>query len=271
MNIYRGCTHGCIYCDSRSKCYHVENFDEIHVKENALKIIEKELASKKYTGVVGTGAMSDPYNVCEKKLMLTRGALKLLDKFKFGVGICTKGIMVKRDKDILSKISAHSPVTICMTITAANDAVSKVIEPNAPLSSARFEAVRELNEAGIYTGILMMPLLMDITDSPANINGLIDRAHETNVPFIYPAFGLSMRDGNREYLYKNLDEKFPGLRVKYQQCYGSSYICNIPEAKSRKNLFMKKCNAAGIKYGMGEIIEGAQQRVKNKQTSFWGN
>ncbi len=269
MNIYRGCTHGCIYCDSRSECYHIENFDEILIKENAITLIEKELSVKRITGVVGTGSMSDPYNIYEKKLMLTRNALVLLDKYKFGAGICTKSDLIVRDSDILSDIIRHSQVTVCMTVTAADDSVSKVIEPQAPSSSKRFRALKELNGKGIFAGVLMMPLLMGITDSPDNIAGIVDKAAESGVSFIYPAFGLSMRDGNREYLYKKLDIHYPGLRKKYEDAYGKAYICEIPESGRLSVYFIEKCRENGILYKMEDIITAAKSRVLTQQASFF--
>jgi len=176
MNIYRGCTHGCIYCDSRSECYHIDNFDEIIIKENALFLLEKELSGKRVSGVIGTGAMSDPYNTHEKNLMLTRGALKIINKCKFGVGICTKGSLVSRDVDLLTEINRHSPVTVCMTVTSADDDISKIIEPGGPVSSKRFEAVKMLNDAKIYIGILMMPIIMGIKDTEKNIFRIVEKA-----------------------------------------------------------------------------------------------
>ena len=271
MNIYRGCTHGCIYCDSRSECYHIDNFDEIHIKENALQLIEKELSSKRITGVVGTGSMSDPYNVYEKKLMLTRNALKLLNKYKFGVGICTKGSLITRDIDILRDINKHSRVTVCMTITAAEDSVSKIIEPRAPLSSSRFAAIKELSDAGIYTGILMMPLLMGITGSRENISGIVEKAHESGAAFIYPSFGLSLRDGNREYLYSKLDENYPGLSTEYEKKYGKEYICNIPDYRQISDFFKRECNKVGIISNMAEIIKLGGIKVKIQQKTFFSD
>lgn len=271
MNIYRGCTHGCIYCDSRSECYHIENFDEIYVKRNALQLIEKELSSKRNTGVVGTGSMSDPYNVYEKKLMLTRDALKLLNKYKFGVGICTKGSLITRDIDILSNISEHSRATVCMTITSADDSIAKIIEPRAPSSSARFAAVKELNDAGIFTGILMMPLLMGITDSKDNISRIVEKAQKSGAPFIYPSFGLSMRDGNREYLYNKLDDSYPGLSDEYKKRYKKNYVCNIPNYQRVAEFFKRECNKVGIISNMADIIKVGGESIKTKQESFFTN
>jgi len=165
MNIYKGCCHGCIYCDSRSECYQIEDFDRVRAKENAIESIGKELKGKRRKGVIGTGAMSDPYNPLEKKFQLTRGALEEVNKYNFGISIATKSPLITRDIDILKKISSHSPVLIKMTITTFDDDLCKRIEPNVPCSSERFKAIKQLSDNGIYTGILLMPILPFINDT----------------------------------------------------------------------------------------------------------
>ena len=173
MNIYKGCCHGCIYCDSRSQCYGIDNFDKVRAKENATKLIRKELKSKRRTGIVGTGAMSDPYNPFEKELMLTRSALEQINAYNFGLAVATKSNLITRDIDILKKIKGHSPIIIKMTITTINDELSKKIEPNVCVSSERFNAIQKLTQNGIFTGILLMPILPFINDSEENIVGII--------------------------------------------------------------------------------------------------
>ena len=212
MNIYKGCSHGCIYCDSRSDCYRVDNFDRVRAKENALALIERELKSKRKKGVVGTGAMSDPYNPFEKEYNLTRGALELINRFGFGVSIATKSNLIVRDIDILKEISKHSPVLVKITITAACDTLCKKIEPHAALSSQRFEVIRELSEEGIFTGILMMPILPFIEDTEDNISRIIDLAYQKGEKFIYNAFGMTLRQNQRDWYYTKLDELFPRIK-----------------------------------------------------------
>jgi DNA repair photolyase len=269
MNIYRGCNQGCIYCDSRSLCYRNPDFDQVVIKQNVLEIMEKELYSKRKKGIVGTGAMSDPYNSYETSQQATRKSLALLDKNGFGVGICTKSTLVCRDIDLMNKISSHSPVTVCMTITSSDDDVGRRIEPGAPSSTDRFNALKELSGAGVYCGVLMMPLLTDITDTESNVRGIVEKAAESGVDFIYPSFGFTMRDGNREYLYKKLDDRFPGLKEKYINLYGSSYECRVPEAKKLAELFERLCDGYKIKYRMKEIMSGASKRVRNIQISMF--
>ena len=233
MNIYRGCCHGCIYCDSRSDCYRNPDFNTVKAKENALQLIRDDLRRKVKTGVIATGAMSDPYNPFEKDEQLTRNSLELINAFNFGVAIDTKGPLVTRDVDILADIKSHSPVIVKMSITTADDHLSKIIEPGAALSSQRFSALKELSDAGIFCGVLMMPILPFINDTKENIAAIVTKAKEANVRFIYPAFGVTMRQGNREYFYEQLDKYFPEYKEKSLSTIDMSFAtCEILSAAS---------------------------------------
>jgi len=269
MNIYKGCCHGCIYCDSRSECYHVENFDDVRAKENALDIIARELKSKRRTGIVGTGAMSDPYNPFEEKYKLTRGALELIDRYEFGVSIATKSKLITRDTDVLKKISEHSPVLIKITITAANDNLCQKIEPNVALSSERFGVIKKLTDQGIFTGILLMPVLPFIEDSKENVKNIIELAHRNGARFIYPAFGVTLRQNQREWYFSKLEKNFPGIKEKYIKQYGNSYECSSQYAKELWNLFRDECNRKGIIYKMEDIIKEYKRGYGNKQISIF--
>jgi DNA repair photolyase len=269
MNIYKGCCHGCIYCDSRSDCYQVENFDEVRTKENALAIIQRELKSKRRTGVIGTGAMSDPYNPFEKELKLTRGALELINRHRFGISITTKSNLVLRDIDILKAISQHSPVLINVTITAAEDKLSKKIEQNVAVSSERFATIKKLSQEGIFTGILLMPVLPFIEDTTENITSIIKQAHNSGAKFIYAGFGVTLRQNQRDWYYRKLDENFPGLKQKYVKQFGNAYSCTSPNSKELLKLFKKECDSLGIIYKMEEIIKAYKQGyVKNQLSMF---
>lgn len=269
MNIYKGCNHGCIYCDSRSECYHVENFDEVRAKENALTLIERELKSKRRTGVIGTGSMSDPYNSFEKEHSLTRGALELINTYGFGVSIATKSNLITRDLDLLQKIKKHSPVLVKMTITSCDDGLSKKIEPNVAMSSKRFAAVKELSNAGLFAGILLMPVLPFLEDNEENIRGLINLAYESGAKFIYPAFGVTLRQNQRLWYYEKLEKQFPGLKQKYIQQYGNSYECRSPKAKELWELFRGECDRLGILFRMKDIIKGYKQGYGDEQLSLF--
>lgn len=268
MNIYRGCCHGCIYCDSRSRCYNVNEFNKIKVKENALEIIENDLRRKNKKGIIGTGSMSDPYNPLEQKLRLTRGALELVDEYGFGIFIATKGKLLMRDVDILRRIKKHSPVICAVTITCADDGMSKKIEPDAPSSSERFQILRKLWDEGIYCGVLLGPVLPYITDSIQNILQVVQKAHEAGASFIYPTFGVTLRDNQRNYFYDKLDQKFPGIKENYIRDYGDTYYCSIKDFNSVYDSFKNECDKYGLLHNMQQIISAAKRNYEFDQLSF---
>lgn len=256
MNIYRGCCHGCIYCDSRSECYRIENFDNVRAKKDCLLILRNELKRKIRSGVVGTGAMSDPYNPFEKELMLTRHSLELLDAFNFGAAIVTKSALIARDADILKDISAHSPVICKLTVTSANDKLCKKLEPNVSSSSERFEAMAKLSENGIFSGTVMMPILPFIEDSEENIRKIVVNTGQCGGRFVYPAFGVTLRQNQREYFFNKLEEIFPkdGLREKYIKTFGNRYKCVCGNVDRLWKVFEEECHKYGILYKMKDII-----------------
>lgn len=271
MNIYKGCCHGCIYCDSRSDCYQIDDFDKVRAKEDALRIIRDDLRRKVKRGVVGTGAMSDPYNPFEKKLELTRHALELCDAFEFGAAVATKSTIMERDIDILQSIAEHSPVLCKITITTADDVLAKKIEPNVACSSERFEMIRKLSAAGLYSGILLMPVLPFLEDSKENVGEIIARAEDVGAKFIYPAFGMTLRGNQREWYYDKLERLFPGegLAEKYSRQYGSYYECRSPKAKGLWEYFVRECEKRGIVYRMQDIIHGYKKKYEITQLSLF--
>ncbi len=269
MNIYKGCCHGCIYCDSRSDCYRVDHFDTVRAKENALIIIRDELRHKVRTGVIGTGAMSDPYNPFEKELCLTRHALELAAAFGFGMAIATKSCLITRDIDILKLMKEHSPVICKITITNTDDAIAGKIEPGTASSSRRFEAIRKLTEAGIYAGILFMPILPFISDTKENVINMVRLAKVNGAKFIYPAFGVTLRNNQREYYYEKLDEFFPGIKSRYIGRYGDRYQCGSPQAGELYRLFAEECEKNRILYKMKDIIAGYKAGYEYEQLSLF--
>lgn len=269
MNIYKGCCHGCIYCDSRSECYRIEDFDEVRAKHNALALIARDLKSKRRKGVVGTGAMSDPYNPFEQEHLLTRGALELICAHGFGIAIATKSDLVARDIDVLSSIRSHSPVLVKITITTADDELCRKVEPHAPLASKRFSAIRELASNGIFSGVLLMPMLPFIEDTSDNIINIIRLASEAGAGFIFPAFGVTLRQNQREWYYSKLDEHFPGLRYKYTKQFGNSYECRSPRARELWHMFKEECDRLGILYNMQDIIDAYRQPHSSTQLSLF--
>lgn len=269
MNIYRGCNHGCIYCDSRSECYGIEDFDTVRAKSDSPEIIRCNLKSKRNTGVVGTGSMSDPYNPFEKKYELTRQALQLLDRYDFGVAIATKSPLITRDIDILSRIALHSPVIAKITITTIDDELCKKLEPHVAVSSKRFTAVEQLVGNGLFAGLLLMPVLPFIEDTVVNITGIVRRAAECGARFIYPAFGMTLRANQREWYFDKLDQHFPGLKMKYIQHYGNAYECVSPRAKELWKVFAAECDQHGILYRMPDIVEAYKQGYDERQLTLF--
>lgn len=255
MNLYRGCHHGCIYCDSRSECYHNDDFDNVKLKENALVILKNELAKKKNKGVIGIGAMSDSYNAFEKDLNITRKALELIRDYHFGVSLETKSNLVTRDIDLFLEIQKYQDVIIKMTITTYDDELSQAIEPHVCVSSKRFEAIQKLSEAGIYTGILLHPVLPFLTDTEENIVQIVKCAYTSGAKFIYCYFGVTLRDQQRDYFYDQLEKKFPGLKKKYMQYYGNRYECLSPHHHSLQKVFQRECQKYGLLYKMEDIIQ----------------
>lgn len=248
MNIYRGCTHGCIYCDSRSKCYQINHdFEDVAVKENALILLEKALVSKRKKCMVGTGAMSDPYVHHEKELELTRNSLKMIYKYGFGASVLTKSKMVLRDLDILKQINERSRVVVQVTLTTYDEELCKILEPNVSSTKERFEALKILNENGIDTVVWLVPILPLINDNFDNIKGIMDYCVDAKVKgIICFGMGLTLREGNREYFYSKLDTHFPGLKEKYISIYGNDYFIPSKNNKMLMKYIEKRCEENGI-------------------------
>lgn len=265
MNLYKGCLHRCIYCDSRSSCYHIDNFDVPRGKENALGILERELSGKREKGIIGIGAMSDTYNPCEAKYEATRGALKLISKYGFGVSIDTKSDLILRDIDLLKEINSKNSVIVKFTITTPNDELCSLIEPNVTVSSKRFQAIKTLNENGIFAGIMMNPVLPFITDSEDDIKRLVKLASESGAKFIHTYMGVTLRDNQRDYYFAELDKKFPGLKEKYIRYYGRRYNCVVPNYRKLYKVFVRECDKYGILYNMKDIIKAYKKKIKSDE------
>ncbi len=240
MNLYRGCQHACIYCDSRSTCYQVQHFTEIEVKENAIELLRRELSSKRQKGVVSTGSMNDPYMPIERQFEQTRKALIELDRFRYPVHIVTKGDLITRDIDILQK-NQKTWLSVSVTLTTTNDALARILEPGAPSPTRRIAAIKTLSEAGIHVGIFLMPILPFITDDPDNITNIVSKAAEAGASYIIYCNGMTLRDGSREYFYEALDKHFPGIREKYERRFGKQYSCKTPNFRILEELIQKLC------------------------------
>ncbi|ACC98583.1 Putative DNA repair photolyase [Elusimicrobium minutum Pei191] len=270
MNIYRGCSHGCIYCDSRSQCYRIENFDEVRAKEDAVAKISFELSRKRQKGLIASGAMSDPYNPQESKHNLTRNALKEIDRYGFGLALATKSPLVTRDIDIIKSICTRSSVIIKITITCAQDSLSKQIEPNVSPSSERFAALKQLSDNGIFCGVLLMPVLPFINDTEDNILSIVRQTAAAGAKFIYSYFGVTLRDNQRDYFYNKIADLFPYAKEKYITAFGESYSCQSPKTNQLTRAFKKECDKFGILYNMKDIIAAYKkpQEIKEQLELF---
>jgi len=241
LNLYRGCSHGCIYCDSRSKCYQIKDFDNIEIKQNAIELLHKELRSKKKRQTIGFGSMNDCYMPIEKEYKLTRKALEVVLHHRFPIHIITKGNLVTRDIDLLKQISkVYAAVSI--TITAAEDELSRKIEPHAPYLLNVFNTLKQLSDADIYCGVTLMPVIPFITDTQTNIKKLVYKAKEAGAKYIIGGFGMTLREGNRDYFYKQLDKTFPHLKKRYIDTFGDRYSCYTQTTNLLYNSFKQLCN-----------------------------
>lgn len=257
MNLYRGCSHGCIYCDSRSRCYQIEHdFEDIEVKENAIELLENTLKRKRSKCMLSTGAMTDPYIPLENEIRSVHRALTLASKYGFGFTLITKSAHVLQDLDLLKAINNKTKCVVQMTLTTYDETLCKKIEPNVSTTKERFFALKKLNEAGIPTVVWLSPILPLINDTEENIRGILDYCAEAGVyGIICFGMGLTLRQGNREYFYSQLDKLFPHMKEKYIQTYGMQYEVNSPKNKELMSLFHKICEDNGIIHDNKQIFK----------------
>ena len=243
MNIYRGCSHGCIYCDSRSKCYHFTHaFEDIEVKQNAPELLEKALRSKRKKCMIGTGAMSDPYMHIEEELRLTRKCLEIIKQYGFGVAIQTKSDRILRDIDLLDEINKSAKCVVQMTLTTYDDDLCKIVEPNVCNTKRRIEVLEEMKKRGIPTMVWLTPILPFINDTKENITAILNECVRVGVKGVIDfGMGLTLRDGDREYYYAALDKHFPGMKERYIKTYHNAYELPSPNAKELTEIFQKIC------------------------------
>ena len=256
MNLYRGCLHGCIYCDSRSLCYQMTHaFEDIEVKENALELLEQALKQKRKRCMIGTGAMTDPYLPIEETLCMTRGALELIDKYGFGATVLTKSTLVLRDLDLLARINRHTKAVVQMTLTTLDDELCRLIEPKVSVTSQRLRALKSFRDAGVPTVVWLCPILPFLNDTPENIALILASCADAGVKGVLCFnMGLTLREGNREYFYAQLDRLFPGLKERYIRTYGNQYVINSPRNEELMRLFHETCEKAGMLHHVEEIF-----------------
>lgn len=271
MNLYRGCTHGCIYCDSRSTCYQMNHdFEDIAVKVNAVQLLEKALAGKRRRCMIGTGAMCDPYLNIEKDLKLTRKCLEIIDYYNFGVGVLTKSDLVMRDIDIFASINSKTKAVVQMTLTTFDDDLCRKIEPNVCPTSSRIKVLSEMRKAGIPTMVWLDPFLPFINDTAENIRNLLDACLTVGVKGIVCfGVGVTLRDGNREYFYRQLDKHFPGIKERYQKEFGNAYEIWSPHHKELFSIIEKTCRRYNLLYKPEECFAWlAHFEDKKKSVQF---
>ncbi|MEE3411473.1 MAG: radical SAM protein [Treponema sp.] len=263
MNIYRGCSHGCVYCDSRSKCYHfTHDFEDIEAKQNAPELLEEALRKKRKRCVIGTGSMCDPYIPIEKELCLTRRCLEVIDRYSFGAAVLTKSDLVLRDLDLLSSINKKAKAVVQMTLTTADDNLCKILEPGVCPTSRRVQVLRECKERGIPTVVWLSPLLPFINDTQENIDAIFESCAEAGVKAILCfGIGLTLREGNREYFYAALeraalrDSRFAGMKERYQKTYGYSYMATSPRDKELMARLARLCAEKNIMLGTDSVFK----------------
>ena len=261
MNLYRGCRHGCIYCDSRSACYRMEHpFEDIEVKQNALILLEDALRRKRRPCMIATGSMSDPYTPPEEELRYTRRALELILQYGFGMTLLTKSGLVLRDLDLLQRINSQTKCVVQMTLTTWEESLCRILEPNVSTTTERFAALMKLKEAGIPTVVWLCPILPFLNDTAENINRLLDCCEQAGVRGIVQfGMGVTLRQGNREYFYRQLDRHFPGLKERYIRTYGNAYVLESPNSRELLELLHRRCRDAGILHDNPSVFRYLQE------------
>ena len=268
MNLYRGCRHGCIYCDSRSACYRMEHpFEDIEVKQNALILLEDALRRKRRPCMIATGSMSDPYTPPEEELRYTRRALELILQYGFGITLLTKSSLVLRDLDLLQRINSQTKCVVQMTLTTWEESLCRILEPNVSTTTERFAALMKLKEAGIPTVVWLCPILPFLNDTAENINRLLDCCEQAGVRGIVQfGMGVTLRQGNREYFYRQLDRHFPGLKERYIRTYGNAYVLESPNSRDLLELLHRRCRDAGILHDNPSVFRYLQEmEIKQPQ------
>lgn len=272
MNIYRGCQHGCIYCDSRSVCYGMEHgFEDIEVKENALELLEDALRRKRRRCMIGTGSMSDPYMPLEEKLLYTRRALELIERYGFGAAVLTKSDLVLRDLELLRAINEKAKAVVQMTLTTCDEALCRTLEPGVCGTRQRFEALVKLREAGIPTVVWLCPILPWINDTEENLRGILYYCRQAGVwGIVNFGMGLTLRQGSREHYYKMLDRHFPGLKERYIREYGTAYELPSPNSARLEAIFHESCEKSGIVHDNDRIFRYLSElEIREEQLSFF--
>lgn len=274
LNLYRGCTHGCIYCDSRSACYHMDHaFEDIAVKVEAPQLLEEALRKRRNPCMIGTGAMCDPYMHCEEELGLTRKALELIERYGFGVAIQTKSARILRDMGLLERINRKTKAVVQMTLTTCDEELCRLVEPNVSTTKERYQVLKTCQARGIPTVVWMTPLLPFLNDTPENVRGILEYCFDAGVQGILCfGMGVTLREGDREYFYRKLDEHFPGLKARYIRTFGNRYECASPRSEELWRIFDEECRVHGVMHRPEEIFAWMRtfpEKVDGEQLSMF--
>lgn len=274
INVYRGCTHGCIYCDSRSTCYQMDHaFEDVAVKANAPQLLEEALRRKRRRCMIGTGSMCDPYLPLERETRITRQCLEIIDRYGFGVSVLTKSDLVLRDLDLLRRINEKTKAVVCTTFTTFDEDLCRILEPNVCTTRRRFEMLRTMHENGIRTGVWLCPILPFLNDTEENLRGLLDYCFEAGVEVIVNfGMGVTLRDGDRQYFYQQLDRHFPGMKERYIRTFGDAYQCPSPNEKQLAAILREECGKWGViceaEKAMAWLSEFEDQQAGEQITLF---
>jgi len=256
MNLYRGCSHGCIYCDSRSNCYGMDHaFEDIEVKENAPELLEDALRRKRSRCMIGTGAMCDPYMHCEEKLQLTRRCLEIIRRYGFGLAVQTKSDRILRDLELIREINTSAKAVVQMTLTTYDEDLCRILEPNVCTTKRRYETLCAFRDAGVPTVVWLSPILPFINDTEENLRGILRYCFDAGVKGIITwGMGVTLRDGDREYFYAALDRHFPGMKERYIRTFGNAYECDSPENPRLMEIFRTECEKHGVLHRLEDVF-----------------
>lgn len=271
MNVYRGCSHGCIYCDARSDCYNMEHdFEDIEVKENAPELLEAAIRTRRRRCVIGSGAMCDPYLSAEEELKITRRCLEIIERYRFGAALLTKSDLIMRDIELLDSINRAAGTYVQMTLTTADETLCRIVEPNVCTTARRFEVLCEMRERGIPTVIWFCPILPFINDTAENVSAIVDMAKRAGcIGIISFGIGMTLRSGDREYYYRALDRHFPGLKRRYIETYGSAYELSSPDGGRLWKLFVSECEKAGLEWRSDVLFHRMRQIKESEQLTLF--
>ena len=274
INVYRGCTHGCIYCDSRSTCYQMDHaFEDVAVKANAPQLLEEALRRKRRRCMIGTGSMCDPYLPLERETRITRQCLEIIDRYGFGVSVLTKSDLVLRDLDLLRSINEKTKAVVCTTFTTFDEDLCRILEPNVCTTRRRFEMLKTMRENGIHTGVWLCPILPFLNDTEENLRGLLDYCFDAGVEVIVNfGMGVTLRDGDRQDFYAQLDKHVPGMKERYIRTFGERYECSSPKARRLAAILREECAArhviCGTEKAMAWLME-FEDRQAGEQISLF--